>query len=284
MADQANTNGDTDTPSTTEGQQSPAPKREAFGKAIEAMKGMGDETSKEQKELPSDKKESDTQTVDWEKRYKDLQGEKDRQVSETSQQLEDIARDRIEKDPQYIHTLAEKNKALADRIVKNDPGCKEAGIKNYDDLRAYIDKQSMPEESRTLLEKEIDPLKKEIESMKEKMTADEKREAEVFITQFKEQHPEFKGDIEKKTWNLFNSSQLTLEDCLDYIKHKEGIQEDVNQREEKAYQNLQSKRLAGAIPSSGSQGSSARKAQINKETREFLEGIGAKKTLADYGG
>ena len=256
------------------------PQESKFDAMIKANeKAQASKAQEPKKEEPSEKDDTPT---DWEKRYKDLQKEKDRQVSETLSQAETIAKDRIEQDPSYIHTLAEKNKALADRIIKNDESCKKAGIKNYDELKAHIEKSSLPDESKALMEKEIDPLKKTVQELQTKLSEKEKAEAETFITQFKEQNPEFKGKAEEKTWELFNKTDLTLNEAWEYIKYKEGIKEDINQREEKAWQNLQSKKLAGAIPSTGSRGSVSKKTQKTAEELSFLEGIGAKKTLQQY--
>lgn len=282
MNEQAQTQTDTGAQPTSEGQQpaSQEPKESKFDAMVKANEKANDAKAQaSEREEPSKK---DDTPIDWEKRHKDLQADRDKRVAEALSQAEEIARDRINEDPNYIHTLAEKNKALADRIIKADESCKKAGIKSYDDLKKYIEKQSLPEESKAILEKEIDPLKQTVEELKNKLTEKEKQEAELFITQFKEHNPEFKGEAEKKTWEFFEKSGLPLEECWDYVKFKEGIKEDVNQREEKAWQNLQSKKLAGTIPSTGSKGSVSKKVQKTPEEMSFFEGIGATKALQKY--
>lgn len=283
----SNTQGDTGSQETiTEGAQS-APEQEGskFDKAMSALKGSMTEnfkgaSSKDEEDLSEDKTKDDTQPQDWEKRYKDLQAQKDREVGEATKFAEQVAMTKLADNPEYIHELAKVNKTLADRIVKADLG--EHGINSYDELMAALQKKGMSEDNQKVFNK-AEQLEKKVQEIDKKLSEKEKNEAEVWLAQFKEQNPEFKGKVEQETYKLFDSSKLTLEECFGYIKWKHGIEEDVNQREERAFQNLKSKNFAGAITTSSSRTSGKSKRSLSSAEVEFLDGIGAKKTMEKHG-
>lgn len=283
MDSNAQTQGDTDDKSITQENAENAPKGEKFQKAMESLKASSDTTPEQAPKEEELSKKDDTPSSDWEKRYKDVQAQKDKEVSQAMQEAESLARERIQEKPEYIHTLAEKNRPLADRIIKNDPDCQKMEIKNYDDLVKAIEKNKMSDETRTVADKS-DKLEKEVEEIKQKLTEKEQKEAELFYAQFKEQNPEFKGDVEKSTWEMFEKSNLNLQECFDYVKFKMGIKEDINKTEEKAWQTLKSKNFAGAIPSAGSKAikSNTSKKSLNSAEAGFLQGVGAEKTLQKY--
>jgi len=270
-----------------------------FEKAISAMRqgtGIDKQTSEDKKELPEgqgtseNKQEAeakpeaggDTPDANWEKRYKDLQAQKDRETSEAMKVAETIALERIEQDPEYIHKLAGTNRPLADRIVKASLG-ESHGISTYAQLVEAVNKAKMPEETRNILEKEVEPLKKTVEELQTKLSEKEKAEAEVYLNDFRSKNPEFKGEVEKETWAFFEKSGLPLEDAFSYVKYKKGIKEDVNQVEERAMRNLNAKKVAANLPSAGAPKGGTAKKPLTSEALQFLEGIGAKKTLEKHG-
>lgn len=266
-----------------------------FEKAMTAMSEQmradqgGGRRPPENDETPSsdedkgDKKPEETSDgkEDWAAKYKELEAQKAKETESAMTQVEEMARERIEQDAEYIHTLANKNRPLADKLVKEALG--DRGINNYDELVATVRKNQMSDESKKMLD-EIDPVKKKVEELDKKISDREKADAERYLADFRSNNPEFKGEIEKKTWEFFNKHpSMTLEESFDYVKYKSGIKEDENQREERAYRNLKQKESAGAItPSSRPIAKGGRKS-LSQEELDFLEGIGAKKTLQKYG-
>lgn len=300
-----NSNATADTPDKgigQDGNSSSAAKSDSgskFEKAISAMRqgtGIDKQTPSNSEDLPEGKdgsegqepedknpaEKGDTPNENWEKRYKDLQAQKDRETSEAMKVAETIALERVEQDPEYIHKLAQTNKPLADRIVKASLG-ESHGISTYAQLAEAINKAKMPEETRNILEKEVEPLKKTVEELQSKLTEKEKAEAEAYLTDFRSKNPEFKGEVEKETWAFFEKSGLPLEEAFNYVKYKNGIKEDVNRVEERAIRNMEAKKTAGNLPSSGAPKGGAAKKPLTSEALQFLEGIGAKKTLEKHG-
>lgn len=238
---------------------------------------------------PADKPEGDKKPADeavegkedWAAKYKELEAQKAKETEGAMSQVEEMARERIEQDAEYIHTLAQKNRPLADKLVKEALSAK--GINSYDELVQAVKKSQMSDESKKVLD-EMDPVKKKVEELDKKMLDREKAEAERYLSDFRTNNPEFKGEIEKKTWEFFNKHQtMTLEESFDYIKYKHGIKEDENQREERAYRNIQQKNSAGSIPAAGRPISKGSRKSLSQEEIAFLEGVGAKKTLQKYG-
>lgn len=288
-----NANSGADTAANNAGQTGtsgtqPTQSESKFEKGMTALnEGMNGKAPNSQ-ELPdkSQKEEAngDTPKDDWEKRYKEVHSDRDRKVSEYETKVEKMAIDRIEENPQYIHRLAEDDRALADRIIAKDPECKKNGITNYDELMDYGRRLKMPEEQQALLD-EVNNLKKEVSAVKNTLTEAEKKQVEAYYADFRGKHPEFTGEVETKTLELFQNSKLDLDECLDYVKWKSGIQEDRNQIEEKIVRDLRTKEVAGKVPSAGDsrpvmKGGSK---QLNSDTVDFLSGIGAKKTLEKHG-
>lgn len=257
-----------------------------FEKGMDALKeGMNGKTpnAKELPEKSQDKETGDTLKDDWEKRYKEVHADRDRKVAEYEKRVEQMAMERIENDSQYVHKLAEQDRDLVDRLISKDSECQKLGIKTYDDLVEYGRKQNLPEEQRAVLD-EVKALKQEVTEVKTKLTDAEKKQVEAYYTKFKDEHPEFTGEVEKQTLEMFNKSELNLEECLDYIRWKNGIQEDRNQVEEKIVRDLESKKITGALNKGDTRGDSrGRSKQLNSETVSFLEGIGANKTLEKHG-
>jgi hypothetical protein len=259
-----------------------------FEAAMEALNGsLKAEPAQEQPSQPaelSEEKSDDTPAnIDWEARYKEVQQQKDREVSAAQKQLEKLAVDRVGEDPQYIHTLAQTDRNLADRIVKNDEWCKSQGIRSYDQLIKEAEKENLSPEIREVYEKELEPLKKGFEELQAKLAEKEQAEAKEFYDKFKAERPDLQGDLEAKTWELFEASKLSLEECYEFVKFKSGVTTTEKDAETKAWESVAKKTAAAAVAPSGQRSTpvGAKKA-VPSDAINFLEGIGAGKTLSKY--
>lgn len=281
----AEENDQTDSPESGISEDSNSqPEVSKFDSMVDKLSGVNKEDPQPSgsKELSEDNSD-DSPKNDWEKDYKELQAQKDKEVSSVRQQLLDIAIENVNARPEYLHELAQKDQKLADQVIKNHPDLKEHGLKSYQDLLELAEKQKLPEETRSVLEKEVEPLKKTVEELQNKLTEKEKAEAEAFVTKFKEENPEFTGELEEKTWEVFNKSEFTLEEAFEFAKFKAGKAEDENQRTEKAFKNLMSKNFAGSIPTGDGKSSRESTTQLSNSEVAFLRGIGAKNSLGKYG-
>lgn len=83
----------------------------------------------------------------------------------------------------------------------------------------------------------------------------ELEKAEQFLEDFKSKNPDFSGEIEEKTWKLFDSSSLTLEQAYKYTMFELGKTVKESEIEEKVYRDLASKKAASAVSSSSVKGS-----------------------------
>lgn len=209
--------------------------------------------------------------VNWEQRYNNLQSYADQSASKA----EKLATQLVDKDPEYIHEIAKEDPKLADKLVKTQLG--EQGIDSYEKLQEHLKTKDLPKDQQELY--------KELSSLKEKVAEQEKREAEKYLQEFKSKHPNFEGDLEKETWELFNKTQLSLEEAFDYVSFKKGIYEDKNKIQEEAYKNVYSQNVASSISMGSDSLVKKKKAPvktINETTARVLKGLGAKKTLKKY--
>ena len=257
---------------------------EALSQSLNPNAEKEDPTPPQKEELPESKEDKgDTPPENWEARYKEIQQQKDREVSAAQKTLEKLAVAKIADDPSYIHELVETDPALTDRIIKNDAWCKSEGIKSYSDLVKYAEKQDLTPEVRDVYEREIEPLKKGFEEMQAKLAEKEQEEAKAFYDSFKASRPDMEGELEAKVWEVFESSKLPLEDCYEFVKFKTGKIDVEKNAEDKAWQAVAQKTAAGSLSPSAQRATPKQaKGAINAETAGFLEAIGAEKTLSKY--
>lgn len=267
----------------TVGEESSTPGKSKFEEATSAMTEMlypknvseelpdGGTPDEADKEEDNSKEKQDS--TDWEQRYKHVQSYADKKAANE----ERLASNMLQKDPEYIHTIAELDQDLANRLIAKELG-KSHGIKTYAELVEAIEVKAQPVDKKVLdVDKRVAALEKAIE---------EKEEAEAmsYVAAFSEEHPEFTGKIEKQTWELFDKGGLTLEEAFDYVMYKNGLSEKESKMEEKAYEKAVMQKAAASIPSASASGSSkgSKGVKLDAATKEFLEGIGATKTLSKY--
>ncbi len=176
---------------------------EALSQSLSPNAEKQEDPTPPKEELPESKEDKgDTPPENWEARYKEIQQQKDREVSAAQKTLEKLAVAKIADDPSYIHELVETDPALTDRIIKNDAWCKSEGIKSYADLVKYAEKQDLTPEVRDVYEREIEPLKKGFEEMQAKLAEKEQEEAKAFYDNFKSSRPDMTGELEAKVWEV----------------------------------------------------------------------------------
>lgn len=249
-----------------------------FDQMIEKIEASKQEAQEVQESESSEEKtqESGEAKMDWEKAYKNVQAEKDKFLSTA----EKAARLAVEKDPEAIHDLAKVDRTLADRIIKSELG--KEGIKSYDELVAHIEKQNktndLDEPTKNVYEKVVKPLEEKLTVLEQKQLEKEKAEADLFMARFKEEHPDFEGELEKQCWEFFDRTGLPLQEVYDYVKFKQGKSEDLSKVEEKVYQKMAQSKVAGSISPSGSK-ATAPKAGKTYTAKElgFLSAMGVKK-------
>ena len=182
----------------------------------------------------------------------------------------------VEQNPESIHEIATLDKNLADKIISQ--GFKEShGITTYDDFVEAVKKASeKTSEGGTELAKRIEAVEADLEAEKlEKSLA--------YVESFKSAHADFKDELEQEVWNLFDKSELTLEEAYDYVKAKAVATEKSSEAEAKAYEAIEKKNLASSFGSSKSVAQTdTKKPVVNNATKNFLDAIGAKKTLAKH--
>lgn len=209
------------------------------------------------------------QSVNWEERYNNLQSRADKEASKA----ESIARKLIEKDPEYIHELAKEDKVLADRIVKAELGAK--GINSYNELLRNIELASKPESERELYTR--------LENLEKTLEKEQESKVQTFLQDFRAKNPNFQGEVEQKTWQLYKDANIPFQEAYEYVVWKSGLSNTEKKIEEEVTKRVLKSNVAAAIPSSASKsGHTQPKKDIPSETKNFLEGIGAKKTLQKY--
>jgi len=266
----------------TEDQKS-SPSESKFDKATQAIKEMvsgksdkddlSEKESTHQEEKKETKEEPKEGSKEWQERYKHVQSYADKM----STKAEKLAYTLVSKDPEAIHEIAETDPQLADKIVEKELS-KEFGIKTYAEflelLKTQEKKDDKPEKT-TELEERL----KALEAEKEQA---ELEKAEQFLADFKSKNPDFTGEVEEKTWKLFDSSNLTLEQAFKYTLFELGITAKESEIEERVYKNLASKKAASAVSPSSAKGSNKTSKAVSSKDRDFLEAIGATKTLKKY--
>lgn len=271
-----------------------SPGENKFDKATDAMKNLfsddhkneseeadtpskgGTQHSDEKKEDLDEKKEDQEDQEDkhdWKQRYAHVQSHADKMYSKAELFAESL----VKKDPAAIHDIAKSDKELADKLVAKELG-ESHGIKTYDDFLKAVNANEKSDKK----EKNDSDLEKRLEALEKEKEYEAAQKAEAFITQFKEDNPAFTGDIEKKTWELFEKSNLSLEEAFDYIMFKSGNGVKESEIEEKVYKKIAKQNVASSVSSSGSKGTSKPSKQINSAEKDLLEALGAKKTLKKY--
>jgi len=259
-----------------------APSEDKFEKATEAMKGlMNSKTDEPSKEGTSEEKEekaveekSEEKRENWQDRYKHVQSYADKMATKAEQ----IAITLVSKDPDAIHDIAKTDIELADKIVAKELS-KEFGITTYAGLVETLNKQTTKKEEKG----DESETEKRLKVLEEAKAKDDEKSAKAYVDQFKKDHSDFKGDIEKKTWELFDSSNLTLDQAykLTVLESSDGKKE--SEIEEKIYSKLAAQKVASNISSSSTKSTSSKNTkQITSTERDFLESIGAKKTLSKF--
>lgn len=263
------------------------PGESKFDKATEAMSNLfhqkdtdleesGTQDQKEEVKKPEedDKKQDKPEEGNWENRYKHVQAFADKALTNA----EKIALTMVEKDPESIHEIATLDPDLADKIIAK--GLKEShGITTYAEFVEAVKKSTTTE-----TESKVDPaLSKRIEAVEADLENEKLEKSIAYVEKFRSENPDFEGDLENNVWELFNKSELTLEEAYDYVKAKHSLSEKQSKAEEEAYKNLEKKNLASSFSSSKAIGTTDKKTKsVNKSTLNFLEAIGAKKTLAKH--
>ena len=263
------------------------PGESKFDKATEAMSNLfhqkdtdleesGTQDQKEEVKKPEedDKKQDKPEEGNWENRYKHVQAFADKALTNA----EKIALTMVEKDPESIHEIATLDPDLADKIIAK--GLKEShGITTYAEFVEAVKKSTTTE-----TESKVDPaLSKRIEAVEADLENEKLEKSIAYVEKFRSENPDFEGDLENNVWELFNKSELTLEEAYDYVKANHSLSEKQSKAEEEAYKNLEKKNLASSFSSSKAIGTTDKKTKsVNKSTLNFLEAIGAKKTLAKH--
>lgn len=242
---------------------------------IEASKQEKPEVEESEKTEEKTQESGETK-MDWEKAYKNVQAEKDKFLSTA----EKAARLAIEKDPDSIHALAEVDRTLADRLIKAELG--KEGINSYDQLLAQIEKQSKTDEldepTKNVYEKVVKPLEEKLSILEKKQLEKEKVEADLFMARFKEERPDFEGELEKQCWEFFEKTGLPLQEVYDYVKFKDGKSEDISKAEEKVYKKIAQSKVAGSLSPSGSKAAPTKQGKTySAKELEFLGAMGVTK-------
>lgn len=268
----------------TEDQKS-SPSESKFEKATELMKesfsiksDKDDLSEKESTHQEGEKEEAKDEpkegSKEWQERYKHVQSYADKM----SAKAEQLAYTLVSKDPDAIHEIAKADAQLADKIVAKELS-KEFGIKTYVELVEALKSQEKQDDAKPAKTTELEERLKTLETEKEQA---ELEKAEQFLEDFKSKNPDFSGEIEEKTWKLFDSSSLTLEQAYKYTMFELGKTVKESEIEEKVYRDLASKKAASAVSSSSVKGSNKTSKTVTPQSKNFLEAIGATKTLNKY--
>ena len=251
-------------------------------KAVQAMKAIASEDQKLAEDKKSeadtseqgqseDKKDSEKagETNGWEKRYNDLKSHADKTYSKA----ERLARDLVNRDPEYIHELAKEDKKLADKIVASELG--EQGIKTYDELNKALERKNVPPEQAKLMQ--------DVDELKSRLDEKEEKEAEQTVAAFLTEHPDIDEKQAEMIAEMVDEKGLTLDEAYEFSKFKLGRVETESQIREKIIQDLDAQKTAAGLRTSDSMPSKGNSKQLTDRERSFLEGIGATKTLQKYG-
>lgn len=273
-------------------EETSTPSESKFDKATEAMRGslfqgevtteddlldkgstrQNDSEEKDGKLVEKQEEKSEEEGTDnWEKRYKHVQSYADKMSSKAEQ----IASTLISKDPNAIHDIAKTDPELADKLVAKELS-EQYGINTYEELLAAAKLETSTSQDGDPRVKELEERLKTLEAEKE---ANEQSKAEEFIGTFKSNNPDFKGDIEKKTWELFDNSNLSLDQAYKFVMFDSGKTVKESEIEEKVYQKMANERAASSIASPSAKTIGKTPKAMSSKDRNFLEGIGATKTL-----
>lgn len=274
----------------TEGDKS-SPGESKFDKATDAMKdlfsdkksdesdtsdkGGTQEDSEKEEENKDDElaEKGDKAKHDWKQRYAHVQSHADKMSSKAELFAESL----VKKDPEAIHEIAKNDKDMADRLVAKELG-ESHGIKTYE---AFVEAVNAAQEGGKD-KKDDSALEKRLEALEKERENEAAQKAEAFVAQFKEDNPDFTGDIEKQTWELFEKSNLSLEEAFEYIMFKSGKSVKESEIEEKVYKKIAKENVASSVSSSGSKGNPKSSKQMTSAQKDLLEALGAKKTLKKY--
>lgn len=279
------------------GTDTKSPGSEKFQQSMEAMKQVltnedlpnggtpSEENNTVDKSLAENKDDSaNTQEVAeeneanvWAKRYNNLQTYADKQGTLN----EKIALKMLEKDPNAIHDIAELDEKLADKIVSKDLG--QSNIKTYKELVEYLNNnnKSSTKEEETSSKSESE-LEKRLKLLEEETKQMQLKQAEAFFAEFKKVNPEFNGEVEATTWRLFKQNNMEFEQAFKYAKLEHGISTIEAKAKEEAYKSAAEKKLASSFGGGSGKSVGVNKPKIDSSAKNFLEGIGAKKTLGKY--
>ncbi len=234
------------------------------------------ETKEQETKEEANDESKESEKDNWADRYKHLQAFTDKQVNLNEQ----LAVNLVNKDPEAIHSIAETDPKLADKIVAKNLG-ESHGIKSYKDLVEAIEKTAEPqsEEDNQPNNNDLEERLKKIEGELQKK---EIEEANKFLQDFQAKNPEFDGDVKSRTLELFEKNNLPFEKAFAYAKFEILGDKIEKKAEENAYKKVLSKDLASSFGGGSVNTSTKSKPTINKSAVNFLEGIGAKKTLSKY--
>jgi hypothetical protein len=249
-----------------------------FDKAVEAMRELSksgqklDEESgtSEEKEEPVAKNDGTSEEKkEWEERYNNLLSRADR----VANRYITLAKEAVGKDPNLIHQIAEEDEVIADKIIADELSDK--GITSYKEFVKALENKDKPEPQIKI--------EKELEEIKARLDQKERLEMEGVVSKFLESHPEIDQEMADKIADLVDNYKMDLEDAYEFVSFKQNKGKAEAVSEEEAYKRLAQKEDASAL----SFGPSVRMAKaeakmLSAKEREFLEAIGAKKTLAKY--
>lgn len=262
-----------------------AQKGEKWNKAVEAMKTLASEKQEldEKTSDTSESKKSQDDSIgekkgdgegkksdDGEGRYNNLKSYADK----TYAKAEKLARDLINRDPNYIHDLAKEDRKLADKIVASELG-KSHGIENYEQLVKRLEQKDLPENERELLNR--------INELENRLNSKDKEEAEKTIKAFLSAHPDVDDKQSEMIAEMVDKKGLTLEEAYEFSKFKMGHTASESQIREKVIKELDAQKIAAGLTTSSGLPEKSNKKQLTDRELNFLEGIGAKRTLAKYG-
>lgn len=206
-------------------------------------------------------------TADKDERYNNLKSHADKVYS----RAEKLARDIVNKDPEYIHELAKEDVKLANKIIASD--LKEYGIKTYEELQKWLARKDMPETEKEIL----DRLEKAERKLSEREEAEQLSKIETFISQ--------KGDIDeelgKAIIDILSRSEFSLEEAYEFARHKLGRGTTGNN--ENLQREFDQQNAASRLSTTGTRGSVGGEPKVSAKEIEVLKALGAKKTLAKLG-
>lgn len=266
-----------------------SPSESKFDKAVEAMKtatfdGVSEENdpadkkdgTREKTEVKDEVevKEGEDKEENWKDRYKHVQSYADKM----STKAEQLAQTLLSKDPEAIHEIAKSDPQLADKLIEKELS-KEYGIKTYAELVEAVKNSETKDEGKDDKTTELEERLNALEAEKKEA---EEEQANKFVEDFKSANPDFTGEVEEKTWKLFNDSSLTLEQAYKYVLFESGKTAKESEIEEKVYRNIANQKAAGSIGSASAKSAGKSPKAMTGLERNFLEGIGATRTMQKH--